>query len=778
MDLTSCCRYLRFPFVKKSGPLSSPWEPQEERLQQILQLLRDSLSPDEATMLTARQEIKKVSEIPDFRNYLVFILTTLKFENERLPKQSGLMLDKDVIADSGIVRRHVSDSTKTSLESVGDPLTVIVAALGFFIITDTTVELARWPELLPRLGELLDSKDDRVCEGSFGALHKICRDCADELVKGALKDQLTVLVPRFLHYFRHNNPRIRFCAITVISLLFINRTEAVMVHSDSAVTSLLQLMHDEDSEVQKTMCRSLIAVLEYHIDCLIPHMRSIVEYLMVKMQDVDGSIALAACRALAFLTAKTVCKEALAPYFSRLVPILVQKMKYSDSDISTLKEDVRSIRPTLGLMKKATDGKFGGCSVTSEKLGDENIFYKWNIRNCSADALNGIAILFNEQVFHLLVPSLKEMLQKDWVIKESAIFVLGVIAHGCMEGMTQYLEDLITYFLYCLRDVKAPVRSTACWTLSRYSQWLLNQPHHRYFEPVVNQVLERILDDSEMVQEVACTALNNLAKKANTKLVPYLNSILDTIYCSLNKYRRQHFYMLYNAIRTLADCVGPELNRHEFISFFMKPLTEEWDEMADSEINQFYLLRCLCSVATAVKSEFLPYYVPVANRCLRLVQLGRKGFFVKAIDLRYSYSPEKPFVVAALETLSGLAEGLGNDIAPLVTDSNILELMFQCGKDSVPEVRQATFSLLGMLTKSCVQHTMYTSCSFFPILGENLNPEIIPVCNNATWAISQIAIREAMPLRSFTGPLDSQELDVLFQVCDGLPPVFFSIKIL
>ena len=30
---------------------------------------------------------------------------------------------------------------------------------------------------------------------------------------------------------------------------------------------------------------------------------------------------------------------------------------------------------------------------------------------------------------------------------------------------------------------------------------------------------------------------------------------------------------------------------------------------------------------------------------------------------------------------------------------------------------------------------------FFPILGANLNPEFISVCNNATWAIGEICIK-------------------------------------
>jgi len=37
-------------------------------------------------------------------------------------------------------------------------------------------ELAQWPELLPRLCEMLDSESYATCEGAFGALQKICED--------------------------------------------------------------------------------------------------------------------------------------------------------------------------------------------------------------------------------------------------------------------------------------------------------------------------------------------------------------------------------------------------------------------------------------------------------------------------------------------------------------------------------------------------------------------------------------------------------------------------
>lgn len=41
-------------------------------------------------------------------------------------------------------------------------------------------------------------------------------------------------------------------------------------------------------------------------------------------------------------------------------------------------------------------------------------------------------------------------------------------------------------------------------------------------------------------------------------------------------------------------------------------------------------------------------------------------------------SPDKDFMIVALDLLSGLAEGLGAHVEQLVTRSNIMTLLFQC----------------------------------------------------------------------------------------------------
>jgi len=117
--------------------------------------------------------------------------------------------------------------------------------------------------------------------------------------------------------------------------------------------------------------------------------------------------------------------------------------------------------------------------------------------------------------------------------------------------------------------------------------------------------------------------------------------------------------------------------------------------------------------------------------------------------------PNKDFAIVALDLLSGLAEGMGKILEPFVAQSNLLQLMGQCMLDPLPEVRQSAFALLGDLTKACFKLVQPCVDQLVPVLARNLNPEYISVCNNACWAIGEIAIvhgvgmRQHIPIRVY-----------------------------
>ncbi|CAF4360939.1 unnamed protein product, partial [Adineta steineri] len=63
-----------------------------------------------------------------------------------------------------------------------------------------------------------------------------------------------------------------------------------------------------------------------------------------------------------------------------------------------------------------------------------------------------------------------------------------------------------------------------------------------------------------------------------------------------------------------------------------------------------------------------------------------------------------------------------SNIDTLVERSNILSLLERCAQDTMAEVRQSSFALLGDLTKACFRHVHKHLTIFLPILTQNLNP--------------------------------------------------------
>lgn len=754
------------------------WQPEESGLRQILQLLKESQSPDTATQRAVQQRLEELNRYPDFNNYLIFVLTKLKTEDDPTRSLSGLILKNNVRAHFEKFPPEVTNFIKQEcLNSIGDLSPLIRATIGILITTIVAKgELRNWPELLPHLSQCLESEDYNVCEGAFGALQKICEDNAETLDSDAVNRPLNVLIPKFLQFFRHQSPKIRSHAIACVNQFIISRTQALMVHIDTFIQNLFFLAKDDDTEVRKNVCRALVMLVEVRMDRLVPHISQIIEYMMERTQDNDDGVALESCEFWLSLAEQPVCREVLAPYVDRLLPILVKGMKYSEIDIILLKGDVEDdemipdkesdIKPRFHKSRthsqKYQDGAEEDGEGSDEGYDDDDSLSDWNLRKCSAAALDVLANVFHEDVLPVLLPILKETLfHGEWEIKESGILVLGAIAEGCMNGMVPHLPELVPYLISCLSDRKALVRSITCWTLSRYAHWVVGQPHDMYLKPLMTELLKRVLDANKRVQEAACSAFATLEEEACTELVPYLGFILETLVFAFSKYQHKNLLILYDAIGTLADSVGHHLNKPEYVNLLMPPLIQKWNMLKDEDKDLFPLLECLSSVATALQSGFLPYCEPVYRRCVCLVEQTLNQNYANLSQPDQYDPPDKDFMIVALDLLSGLAEGLEHHIEGLVGNSSILKLLYQCMQDPMPEVRQSSFALLGDLTKACFQHVRPCIGDFMPILAANLNPEFISVCNNATWAIGEISIKMGQDMQSSVSMVLGPLVDII-----------------
>ena len=64
---------------------------------------------------------------------------------------------------------------------------------------------------------------------------------------------------------------------------------------------------------------------------------ALLQYMLLRTQDSDGTVALEACEFWLSLAEQPICKEVLTPHMERLIPVLIRGMKYSEIDIILLK---------------------------------------------------------------------------------------------------------------------------------------------------------------------------------------------------------------------------------------------------------------------------------------------------------------------------------------------------------------------------------------------------------------------------------------------------------
>ena len=161
-------------------------------------IFQESQSPDTATQREVQAKLEQLNQYPDFNNYLIYVLTKMTAEDDATRSLSGLILKNNVKAHFTKFPPEVAVFIKSEcLSAVGDPSPLIRATVGILITTIASKgELHNWPDLLPTLANLLDSDNYTVCEGSFGALQKICEDSAEVLDSDSLNRPLNVLIPK------------------------------------------------------------------------------------------------------------------------------------------------------------------------------------------------------------------------------------------------------------------------------------------------------------------------------------------------------------------------------------------------------------------------------------------------------------------------------------------------------------------------------------------------------------------------------------------------------
>lgn len=734
--------------------VNNTWQPQQEGLREICGLFERNTSSN-SDKAVIWQQLQHYSQFPDFNNYLCYILVHVEATAVEIRQAAGLLLKNNLRT----AYKTMSPSNQQYIKSgllpcLGAPERNIRTTVGTVVsVIIQQGGVSGWPELLQALVQCLDSNDVNHMEGAMDALSKICEDIPQELdidVPGLAERPINVFLPRFFKFFQSPHASLRKLSLGSVNQFIMLLPTALQLSMDQYLQGLFVLAHDTAAEVRKLVCGAFVQLIDVRPTVLEPHLENIIGYMLQANKDADDEVALEACEFWSAYCEAQSRPEILIKFLPRLIPVLLSNMVYAEDDESLVdaEEDESFPDREQDIKPRFHASRFHGADDAEDD--DDDLFNIWNIRKCSAAALDILSNIFGDDILPTLMPLVQGKLTSsgdaDWKEREAAVLALGAVAEGCINGLYPHLPVIVSFFVPLLDDKFPLIRSITCWTLSRYSKFIvqgIGHPNgHEQFDRILMTLLRRILDTNKRVQEAACSAFATLEEEAAEELAPRLEVILQHLMCAFGRYQKRNLRIVYDAIGTLADAVGGELNQPKYLDILMPPLISKWQQLSNADKDLFPLLECFTSIAQALGPGFSQFAEPVFQRCINLIQIQQMA---KVDPTSAGVQYEKEFVVCSLDLLSGLAEGLGSGIESLVAQSNLKDLLLQCCMDEAYDVRQSAFALLGDLSRVCAAHLRPRLSEFLTVATNQLNTlelkENVSVANNACWAIGELAVK-------------------------------------
>ena len=751
---------------------------------------------------------------PDITDYLTYIfsngqlLQTLNLDSANLSlvrSSAALSLKNNIKACyNDIPERSHAYIRAVVLACLQDPNPQIRSFAGT-VITETVQRggVLGWPELLPELFSIAGNERGNVTlsaqEGAMGALAKICEDSKRELDKVYEGTRpLDFIIPRLLEVTSSPIARVRALALASLNSFIPQKPQALVASLDSILSRLFQMANDPSDDVRRNVCRSFVLIVDIRPDKVQPHMGGLVDYMALQQRNTDDpELALEAAEFWLAISENGRMCATLGPHLHKIVPVLLESMVYDeeavvhlegDKDDAEVEDRAEDIKPHFVRSKtsrtltngQGTDARANGqdpkrvvqdddsLSEGEIEEDDEGIIdaeEQWNLRKCSAAALDVLASTFHASVFQIALPYLEENLRhQDWPNREAAVLAIGAVAEGCMEAITPHLPDLVPYLISLLNDVEPPVRVITCWALGRYSGWASQLKAHNdkksFFEPMMEGILNKMLDKSKRVQESAASAFANLEERATKELTPYCAPIIRQFVLCFESYKDKNMFILYDCVQTLAEQVGPPLRRQDLVDLLMPAIIRRWSKISDESQELFPLLECLSYVATALGDTFAPFAVPIFGRCIRIIHQNLEQYLL-TIHNEPLERPDKDFLVTSLDLLSAIIQALAPARSgELVTSSQprFFDLLMFCMEDPSNDVRQSSYALLGDCAVNIFPQLNPYIPSLMPVLIReldfaNLRDDDVDtgfsVINNACWSCGEIAMKYQQGMISF-----------------------------
>eukprot|EP00928_Gymnodinium_smaydae_P070225 TRINITY_DN54116_c0_g1_i1.p1 TRINITY_DN54116_c0_g1~~TRINITY_DN54116_c0_g1_i1.p1 ORF type:complete len:909 (-),score=214.28 TRINITY_DN54116_c0_g1_i1:106-2832(-) len=752
------------------------WRGDEATLAQICRLFELASSPDNSVQQQVMQQLDQTSQLPDFNMYLSFIFARMPGQPEVVRQRAGLLLKTNLTRVSNILPQISEYVQVSALAAVRDTSKVIRHTAGTVMTTIFAKQgVMGCRQMIDQLADLLRDGNPDIVEGSFNALGKICEDGVSLLKQ--LWDAPAEYTQPFVEWcaekllpqvFEYASPQATLVA-RQNAIECLNHFALNYVMSDARYPELAQYAHryvevlgvlanDTDVDVLKNVCKGFVCVIEnaWHV-LNMQNSQVILQYMLKASQHPEYAVRLEALEVWTPCANNHNLVHLVQPMLPQLLPVLMHNMVYSEADYcgmeaSQVEDDNAQVPDQAEDIKPRfhKDQVHGGTDEDDEDGGQASSGgawgAEWTARKAAASSLDNLANAFGPEILSVVLPLVQQKLEhSNWEVQESGVLALGAIAFGCMEHLVQFLPRVFDLLLRLIQAPKPLLRSISCWCACRYSSWICrqdNQNRDQVLRMVLKALLERVLDRNKRVQEAACSAFATLEEEARALLVPYLGDIVETLVRAFQYYQAKNLLILYDAVGTMAESVGADLGRPEYMQALMGPLMLKFDSVAENDRQIIPLFECLSSLTQNVGGSMLPIIPRLVDRAVRQIMVGARRAQMWQQNPNEHEKPDREVMAASIDLLSGIVEGLGENVKEVLKQQNFILVVPEVLKDSALNVRQSAFALLGDSAKNCIEYVVPALPQLLPLCAKSLRENTSPmVSNNASWAVGEICMK-------------------------------------
>lgn len=637
-----------------------------------------------------------------------------------------------------------------------------------------------WPEVLDLIEDNLDKKEGN--DMAFETLNIILED-----FQGEIDDKFSInirkIIEKLIFCVKSSKVENHLAMIFLNTLnLFLDSCQEVTYEKLGEIVLILkEFSRNQDNEVKNKVAKCWYSVIHLEKRYVNEYYDELFNFFLGNFNCENPIQSFASSEFFLYIISSEenflkydYIKQSLKTKLNVLIPILLYNMKLTENDINYLDNKFQSEKPPN--------------NENNSTEGDDENELEYNpeptLRKSCSRILDNCSCQFPVETFQNIRPFLESDIQSDEdVVKERSILALGAIAQGSYQQIITHLRTLIPFLIRELQHPNKYIRTIACWTLSRYTKFILidnyAESRDELFKEYLTEILKKFLDKESIVRESAGTAFQEMITVNKSMIEPYLFDVIKIITNVFDKFSGINLLSVYEILIIIMENFSSFFQNPNMVEDIVKCIVQKWYDLVKG--NDLLTLPSFFDVINTlihVGGEFLVDYCDYFfTGCLKVIELNvnemrSNNYLTTSVD--------KELLTKALDTISIIAQNFPDYLKNALSKLNIIDFLFEILQTKDLFIMHYTIALFGDLTKlelkiienKCEQlfEALIPCIDLKPKKNQNQS-ENISVCNNSIWTIGLLALYFPQKTQPYIDTIMYKFKDIL-----KLPKVGFIIN--